>query len=138
MDLLLIHWPGVAKLDTRSARNAAKRLETWRVLEDFYRCSNAHGGYSMQIVLFSALRNPLLPCSSRRRRALHVTCGQHLLPVACLKGGPEVHKMPIRQSMHLQDSCSVDGELWRVSQLVETGSEVWGWMVNGVIGCLCL
>ena len=41
VDLLLIHWPGVAKLDTRSARNAAKRLETWRVLEDFYRCSTS-------------------------------------------------------------------------------------------------
>ena len=37
LDLLLIHWPGVAKLDTKSARNAVKRLETWRVLEDFYR-----------------------------------------------------------------------------------------------------
>ena len=38
VDLLLIHWPGVAKVDTRSTRNAQKRLETWRVLESFYRC----------------------------------------------------------------------------------------------------
>lgn len=37
LDLLLIHWPGVAKLDVKSIRNAHKRLETWRVIEQLYR-----------------------------------------------------------------------------------------------------
>lgn len=31
VDLLLIHWPGVARLDAQSPDNAKLRLETWRV-----------------------------------------------------------------------------------------------------------
>lgn len=31
VDLLLIHWPGVARLDAQSPDNATLRLETWRV-----------------------------------------------------------------------------------------------------------
>lgn len=31
VDLLLIHWPGVARLDAQSPDNAKQRLETWRV-----------------------------------------------------------------------------------------------------------
>jgi diketogulonate reductase-like aldo/keto reductase len=31
VDLLLIHWPGVARLDAKSPDNAKLRLETWRV-----------------------------------------------------------------------------------------------------------
>ena len=35
-DLLLIHWPGAAKLALNSPLHAQLRLQTWRVLEDFY------------------------------------------------------------------------------------------------------
>lgn len=31
VDLMLIHWPGVARLDAQSPDNARLRLETWRV-----------------------------------------------------------------------------------------------------------
>lgn len=31
VDLMLIHWPGVARLDAKSPDNARLRLETWRV-----------------------------------------------------------------------------------------------------------
>ena len=34
--MLLIHWPGAAKTELSSPENAAKRIETWRVLEDYY------------------------------------------------------------------------------------------------------
>uniref|UniRef100_A0A7S0RDB2 NADP-dependent oxidoreductase domain-containing protein n=1 Tax=Chlamydomonas leiostraca TaxID=1034604 RepID=A0A7S0RDB2_9CHLO len=37
VDLALIHWPGASKTDASSPRNAALRLETWRVLEEGYR-----------------------------------------------------------------------------------------------------
>jgi diketogulonate reductase-like aldo/keto reductase len=37
VDLLLIHWPGVVKTGLDSQRNAIKRMETWSVMEDFYR-----------------------------------------------------------------------------------------------------
>lgn len=36
IDLMLIHWPGVAKTELSSPINATKRLETWRVLEEFH------------------------------------------------------------------------------------------------------
>lgn len=36
IDLMLIHWPGVAKTELSSPINAIKRLETWRVLEEFH------------------------------------------------------------------------------------------------------
>jgi diketogulonate reductase-like aldo/keto reductase len=36
VDLVLIHWPGAAKTDPASPRNAELRKETWRVLEHFY------------------------------------------------------------------------------------------------------
>lgn len=36
LDLLLIHWPGVAKEPLSSPLNAAKRRETWQVLEDMH------------------------------------------------------------------------------------------------------
>lgn len=35
-DLILIHWPAAAKLPLRSPLHAQLRLQTWRVLEDFY------------------------------------------------------------------------------------------------------
>lgn len=35
-DLLLIHWPGAAKLPLNLPLHAQLRLQTWRVLEDFY------------------------------------------------------------------------------------------------------
>jgi len=31
VDLMLIHWPGVSRLDAKSPDNARLRLETWRV-----------------------------------------------------------------------------------------------------------
>ena len=33
LDLLLVHWPGVAKADAKSPANAAARAGAWRVLE---------------------------------------------------------------------------------------------------------
>ena len=36
VDLVLIHWPGVARRDARSPDNAVARKETWRVLEEYY------------------------------------------------------------------------------------------------------
>ena len=36
VDLMLIHWPGVAKTDLSSPINSLRRLETWRVLELFH------------------------------------------------------------------------------------------------------
>lgn len=41
VDLLLIHWPGVARLDAKSPDNAKLRLETWRVLEGLYKSGKA-------------------------------------------------------------------------------------------------
>lgn len=37
IDLMMVHWPGVAKQDASSPRNAELRRETWRVLERFHR-----------------------------------------------------------------------------------------------------
>ncbi|KAG0575524.1 hypothetical protein KC19_5G010000 [Ceratodon purpureus] len=37
LDLCLIHWPGAAKLDTKSNKNSKLRSETWRALEQFYK-----------------------------------------------------------------------------------------------------
>ncbi len=36
VDLALIHWPGVSKRPATSPDNAVARIETWRVLEEFY------------------------------------------------------------------------------------------------------
>lgn len=36
VDLVLIHWPAAAKTDLRSPIHATRRLETWRVLEEFH------------------------------------------------------------------------------------------------------
>lgn len=36
VDLMLIHWPGVARQKIDSDGNAGKRYETWRVMEEFY------------------------------------------------------------------------------------------------------
>lgn len=36
VDLVLIHWPGVAKTPLESPENAQKRQETWRVMEEFH------------------------------------------------------------------------------------------------------
>jgi len=35
VDLMLIHWPGVARQKISSDENAGKRYETWRVMEEF-------------------------------------------------------------------------------------------------------
>ncbi|PRW60380.1 glyoxal reductase [Chlorella sorokiniana] len=37
IDLMLVHWPGVAKVDAASPDNAAMRRQTWRVLEQLHR-----------------------------------------------------------------------------------------------------
>ena len=37
LDLFLIHWPGVQKLDVQDPMNRKLRLESWRVLEECYR-----------------------------------------------------------------------------------------------------
>eukprot|EP00201_Polytomella_parva_P008860 CAMPEP_0175056338 /NCGR_PEP_ID=MMETSP0052_2-20121109/10612_1 /TAXON_ID=51329 ORGANISM="Polytomella parva, Strain SAG 63-3" /NCGR_SAMPLE_ID=MMETSP0052_2 /ASSEMBLY_ACC=CAM_ASM_000194 /LENGTH=360 /DNA_ID=CAMNT_0016321347 /DNA_START=133 /DNA_END=1215 /DNA_ORIENTATION=- len=36
IDLVLIHWPGSAKLDSTSDQNVVLRQETWEVLEEYY------------------------------------------------------------------------------------------------------
>ena len=36
LDLFLIHWPGVQKVDVQSPLNRKLRLESWRVLEEYY------------------------------------------------------------------------------------------------------
>jgi diketogulonate reductase-like aldo/keto reductase len=36
IDLLLIHWPGVAKTECASPENAQKRQKTWQVLENLF------------------------------------------------------------------------------------------------------
>ena len=35
-DLVLIHWPGAAHYPLNSPVHAQLRLQTWRVLEDYY------------------------------------------------------------------------------------------------------
>lgn len=35
-DLVLVHWPGTAKHDPNSPVHAKERLQTWRVLEQFF------------------------------------------------------------------------------------------------------
>lgn len=37
VDLVLIHWPGIARTSVESPVNATLRLETWRVLEEFHK-----------------------------------------------------------------------------------------------------
>ena len=37
LDLLLIHWPGVARTDPASPTNAQKRRETWNIMEEYNR-----------------------------------------------------------------------------------------------------
>ncbi|EIE24217.1 Aldo/keto reductase [Coccomyxa subellipsoidea C-169] len=64
LDLLLIHWPGVAKMDVKSVRNSHKRLETWRVVEDLYkagRCkaigvSNYEEGHLAELLEMAEIR----------------------------------------------------------------------------------
>lgn len=34
---MLIHWPGAANVDISSYQNSKLRLETWRVLEKYYK-----------------------------------------------------------------------------------------------------
>lgn len=41
LDLLLIHWPGVSKLDPQSSENAQLRQQTWKVLEKCYSSGKA-------------------------------------------------------------------------------------------------
>eukprot|EP00877_Chromochloris_zofingiensis_P013729 jgi/Chrzof1/860/Cz01g31200.t1 len=41
VDLLLVHWPGAARTDAKSEKNAQLRLETWQVLEQYYRKGHA-------------------------------------------------------------------------------------------------
>ena len=36
LDLFLIHWPGVQNVDVQSPLNGKLRLESWRVLEEYY------------------------------------------------------------------------------------------------------
>ena len=36
LDLFLIHWPGVQNVDVQSPLNRTLRLESWRVLEEYY------------------------------------------------------------------------------------------------------
>ena len=36
LDLFLIHWPGVQNVDVQSPVNSKLRLESWRVLEEYY------------------------------------------------------------------------------------------------------
>ncbi|CAI5933991.1 unnamed protein product [Closterium sp. NIES-64] len=43
LDLYLLHWPGVAKLDRASEKNAEIRLESWRALEQLQREGGARG-----------------------------------------------------------------------------------------------
>ena len=43
-DLCLIHWPGVAKTSPTSSKNAELRWETWRVMEEYYRCAATMAG----------------------------------------------------------------------------------------------
>lgn len=37
LDLYLIHWPGVKGMDERDERIKSLRLESWKVMEDFYK-----------------------------------------------------------------------------------------------------
>ncbi|GMH46060.1 hypothetical protein BSKO_14024 [Bryopsis sp. KO-2023] len=37
VDLVLIHWPGTAGKKLNSVQNSIKRMETWKVLEEYYR-----------------------------------------------------------------------------------------------------
>lgn len=37
LDLYLIHWPGVQKLDVDDPKNSILRLESWKVMEEFHK-----------------------------------------------------------------------------------------------------
>ncbi|KAL3148340.1 hypothetical protein ABBQ38_013797 [Trebouxia sp. C0009 RCD-2024] len=52
IDLILIHWPGVAKLPLTSPLHAQLRLQTWRVLEDFYSAGRHN---NIAVVAYSSL-----------------------------------------------------------------------------------
>jgi diketogulonate reductase-like aldo/keto reductase len=82
LDLLLIHWPGVAKMDVKSVRNAHKRLETWRVVEDLYkagRCkaigvSNYEEGHLAELLEVAEIRpmvNQVRPLLVHRQYQRH-------------------------------------------------------------------
>ncbi|GMH37217.1 hypothetical protein BSKO_05090 [Bryopsis sp. KO-2023] len=37
VDLVLIHWPGASRKKLNSVQNSIKRMETWKVLEEYHR-----------------------------------------------------------------------------------------------------
>ena len=62
---MLVHWPGAAKQDARSPRNAELRRETWRVLEEYHAARKfLHIGVSNYCV--PHLRELLGYCQARR------------------------------------------------------------------------
>lgn len=44
VDLALIHWPGTSKLKRDDPRNAEKRAESWRAMEQMHRTNGRKGG----------------------------------------------------------------------------------------------
>jgi len=42
LDLFLLHWPGVQKLDVKDPHNKKLRLESWKILEENYKNKRLH------------------------------------------------------------------------------------------------
>lgn len=89
---MLIHWPGAAHHDITDPTNARLRLETYRVLEEFYRAgrirslgvSNYTAGH-LHALLAVADVPPMV-----NQVEVHVQYPQHELRAACAKAGVAV------------------------------------------------
>ncbi len=92
LDLLLIHWPGVAKMDVKSIRNAHKRLETWRVVEELYRAgrckavgvSNYEEGHLAELLEVAEIR-PMVNQVGQSPSFLSETFAQIQAKLRCLR-----------------------------------------------------
>ncbi|KAL4427746.1 hypothetical protein ABPG75_001835 [Micractinium tetrahymenae] len=92
IDLMLVHWPGVAKTPADSPANAAARQQTWRVLESFHRRGlfRAIGVSNFEVRHLEELLSyaEVAPATNQveihpryQQRQLRAYCAEHGIPV---------------------------------------------------------
>ena len=82
LDLLLVHWPGVAKAPAASRANAAARADTWRALEAAHAAGKAR---ALGVSNYTAAHlDELLACCATRPAVNQVEC-HPLLQQAALR-----------------------------------------------------
>uniref|UniRef100_A0A7R9YZL3 NADP-dependent oxidoreductase domain-containing protein n=1 Tax=Chlamydomonas euryale TaxID=1486919 RepID=A0A7R9YZL3_9CHLO len=89
VDLVLVHWPGAAKTPPGSEANAELRLQTWRVLEDFYRRGKfrAIGVSNYEVEHLSELLSVAAVPPAVNQFECHPRRPAHALRAACAAAG---------------------------------------------------